>query len=306
MRQLVSNELRQEVRLRWDVLRARIGHLSGVGSDSPIILNSLPKSGTHLAIKLLEGLPGVRRVRFQISGMTAGLFAPGPSDETIEIGVAAPKQVSLDEVGKRLRRVPPGAFVTAHVPYSEALARLLKDLGYRMVLMIRDPRAVAVSGAAYVSSRRDHPLFDVFASMQPSERLKAMIIGIESPNGVLKDLRARVDSTCAWRFEPISTMIRFEDLVGPEGGGEQARQQHTILKVARHLDIELQESQVKEIAEGLFGGTDTFRQGQVGSWKDVFERGHREAAGPLVGDLVRELGYEVSDDWWSCPSGMGE
>jgi len=290
--------IRHEARFRWDVARARL--VAKSGSQSPIILNSIPKSGTHLAIKLLSGLPGVTRVRFQVSSMTAGLFAAGSSNETVEVGVAAPKLVSLEKVRRHLRQVPAGAFVTAHVPYSLQLANTLGDLGYRMVLLVRDPRDIAVSSAAYLPTRARHALRDTFAGMDHVQQLMAAIEGIVSGEAELKDLRTRVASTYAWRADPNTTTIRFEDLVGPAGGGELARQQGAIAQVADHLGVDLAEDDVKRLAAGLFGGTETFRSGQIGSWHASFDASHLEVAGPLVGDLVRELGYERDDAWWQA------
>jgi hypothetical protein len=241
----------------------------------------------------------VSQIRFQVSNMTADLFAPGPGDELVGIGVASPKLVSLASVRRRLKRVPPGAFVSAHVPYSDAFADTLRELGFLMVLMLRDPRDVAVSGAEYISSRQGHHLGKAFGSLDSDGRLLASIRGLAL--GELSDLRTRVSSMMGWRGETLTTTIRFEDLVGPQGGGTAESQEKGVAQIAGHLGVHMTPSQIENVASQLHGGTPTFRRGRTGDWEQAFGITHRAAAGPMIGDLLRDLGYERDDAWWSIP-----
>lgn len=116
------------------------------------LVNALPKAGTHLLIRLMELLPGMSRVRLQTSWLTRWRFAARDDEPVLDVGVAWPDVVSRRRVARALALLPAGSFATAHVPHTVDFADVLRDLDLRMVLMIRDPRDVAVSSAEYLST----------------------------------------------------------------------------------------------------------------------------------------------------------
>lgn len=292
-----------QAQVGYDLIRTRVTRSlrNGRLPDRPVILNSLPKSGTHLGIKLLESLPGLGRVRVPLRNLTADLFPA--SDRGIAVGVASPASADRDRLMGWLARVPPGAFVAAHVPYTNEFSELLSGLGYRMVLVLRDPRDVAVSSAAHLFSRSQHTLQKTFSVMSPDDRLLASINGIVADAGELRDLRARVQSMTAWMSESYTVTVRFEDLVGPAGGGDASLQAASIASVADHIGVTLTDSEIEAIGQSLFGGTATFRQGRIGGWGSEFGQVHRSAAGPLIQDILVDLGYEDDDAWWRGDEG---
>lgn len=290
--------IRIETRIALDIVRARLR--SAFISESPhtrVILNSLPKSGTHLAAKLLTGMPGVSRVRLPLYDSTADIFSPISEADEVEVGVDSPRMASFSNLRRRLDHVPTGAFVQAHVPYSPRFASLLTDLEYRMVLLVRDPRDVALSSASYLANS-GHTLESIFGPLDPEQRILASIEGVCVGDLRLRNLRDRVDSVASWRNAPWVVSIRFEDLVGPAGGGNLVDQHETIAAVARHIGTDLDERQVSDLASNLYGGTATFRKGTIGRWRSEFGQDHRLAAGSLVGNQLIELGYEKDDGWW--------
>lgn len=291
--------VRLEARVALDVARAKLSARSDPNRPgAPIILNSLPKSGTHLALKLLRDLPGLTEVRFQLSAFTADFFAPDSDEDTVDIGVTMPRAVSLAKVRRRLSEMPAGSFISAHVPHSEEMAAVLRELDYKMVVLLRDPRDVAVSSAAYIVSRSEHPLHEAFTELTPEQRQHASIAGVDHPGIEMRDLRSRVESVTEWRREPNVVAIKFEDLVGPQGGGDAVSQHESILTVARHVGVHLDDSHAQAMAESLYGGTVTFRRGQIGGWRETLSPADRERVGRLLGDVLLELEYEEDDSWW--------
>ena len=91
--------------------------------------------------------------------------------------------------------------------------------------------------------------------------------------------------------------IRFEDLIGPNGGGDWETQLETIQKIADHLGITVTEEKIERVARNLFGGTGTFRKGQIGAWKKHFKEHHKQAFKAIAGQLLVDLGYETDFDW---------
>lgn len=283
----------------YDLLRARLrARRPGAVADAPVLLNSLPKSGTHLMIRLLEELPGLTRIRSQLAPRARGRYLAGPDEPVIDIGIGSPVSVSRAKVVRTLRRLPRGAFMTAHVGYEPELAEDLAAGGVRVLVMVRDPRDVAVSAARYLASSTGHRLHERFAAMGEADRLLAVIVGVDDPNGPgLRDLRQRVTAITAWKGQPHVAVVRFEDLVGPRGGGRSDAQAAAISAVAAHLGIELSAAEVRGVAGRIYGGTPTFREGMRGTWQAHFGPVHRAAAAALVGDLLSDMGYEADGRW---------
>lgn len=280
---------------RWALLR----HGASTSSTPRVLVNSLPKSGTHLLIKVLESLPGMYRVRFQLSPKAFAKFRPRGGEPVVPAGIASPVSFSRARVHRVLSRLPPAAFCTAHMPYSDSLAAVMASLGMRMVLIIRDPRDVAVSSARFLADRQRNPLHGHFADLSQEERVLRSLCGITSRDGqpVMRSIRERLESVLPWASHPWVHVTRFEALVGEAGGGTRTAQLDEIRGIAAHLGIDCPEERLRSIAGELFGGTGTFRKGQIGAWRRAFTPRLVDAAQPLLADLLVELGYEREPTW---------
>jgi hypothetical protein len=92
-------------------------------------------------------------------------------------------------------------------------------------------------------------------------------------------------------------LIKFENLVGPKGGGSLDLQAEEVSKIFKHLNIEQNSKNIKLVADSLFGGTNTFREGQIGSWKKYFKEIHKHCFKKIAGQLLIDLGYEKDLNW---------
>ena len=63
---------------------------------------------------------------------------------------------------------------------------------------------------------------------------------------------------------------KFEDLVGPLGGGCQEKQLATIKHIAQRMGHPINDTKALSIAQQLFGESATFVEGKIGAWKDYF------------------------------------
>src|SRR3712207_739858 len=101
-----------------------------------LVANSVPKSGTHLLVRLLTML-GFEQVGFGgiRSHLVSGPFAPAKrllrSREKVKvsIGAVSPQWIDRGWLKRRLQKVPEGGFVTAHCLYTEELADLFREEG---------------------------------------------------------------------------------------------------------------------------------------------------------------------------------
>ena len=231
---------------------------------SRLFINSLPKSGTHLVERAVRLLTGRDAAPLQLSSATASRYAVPDAGPTVLVGVGMPVQVPLAPLRAHLASLAADAVVTGHVPFSPAMDLLLRELGFGMILVLRDPRDVAVSLAHHITTNPSHRLHQHFQSLSWDQRLSATIQGVP---GLLEDSGRRLASVIRWLGLPYVLPIRFEDLVGSKGGGDDARQRQALQAIATHLNlpcpIPLDQAQAQ-----LFGHSATFRKGTVGQWRD--------------------------------------
>lgn len=161
-----------------------------------VLANSIPKSGTHLLMRCLDLFPGM--VNYH-----SGLFIFG-------LG-----QTGLAGKQNALRRMGGGCHVMAHLPYAPEAGQTLAGYGFTTVLMVRDPRDVAVSLYKFALRKRRHPLRPYFASLPNDHtRLKMAIIG--NLDVAYGGIGPRFRSYMPWA-EHGSFLLTFEDLVGEKG-----------------------------------------------------------------------------------------
>lgn len=245
-----------------------------------VLANSVPKAGTHLLKRCLALLPGLH---------DAGLHL----DLTQPIG----------EVRSRLAGLPAGGIATGHLVHGPDYATLLAELGLAHLLMLRDPRDVALSLAEYIPRLPEHYLHARFQELSPDERLEACIVGLAEPRPAwdqvaLRDVAAAFRQFLPWAAEPGVLVVRFEELVGPSGGGSPERQRAAVAAIAERVGVPLGEAQRERVAQGVFDpGTPTFREGAIGGWRARYRPEHVRAFKRVAGELLLDLGYEQSPDW---------
>lgn len=287
-----------------DIAWARMAWLRGRRAKEvtgPVFVNSLPKSGTNLLLKLMRSLPGMHEVRLKLNHQQASRYRVQAGELSVPAGVATPAEINLGRLIRTLGWLSPGAWFRGHVPYSETFCDLLATSGIKMILMVRDPRDVVVSSAAYLASRSGHRLSASFGPLSEEERVLASITGLPARDGhsEMRNIGERVASIVPWMSEPFVYVTRFERLVGSAGGGSEQAQIEEVRNIAAHVGVPLSQEEAQHLAVDLFGGTHTFRKGQIGAWSEVFTERHVTAAKPLLDNLLIELGYETTNTWFA-------
>lgn len=266
------------------------------------LANSMPKAGTHLLMKAVSQFPGIHHIKKRdvTNRLRDHMPAHSSDAECALIGVDWPQPIPLSFLRQHLKKARRGGYYLAHTQYASELADLLAELNIKMLLILRDPRAVVASHAKYVAKKPQHYLFDTYQPLSPDARLMISIRGLETetPQGYsLRDIRTRYASLMTWTDHPLNYTTYFEKLVGPQGGGSRSEQLQELKNIADHLGVRYTSSQLERIAENLFGGTTTFRKGTIGGWQDAFEDQHTAAFKQIAGDILIELGYEQDLDW---------
>jgi hypothetical protein len=257
-----------------------------------VFANSFPKGGTHLLSALLGELP---RMMFSGVHCAAGDFTGGADR-------AEPGNLDWQALRRTLGRVNRGQFMTAHFPYVEGLAQELDRLGYRSLLILRDPRDVVVSAQHYVTKMTAHDLHRRFTEQYRTadERIAATIAGFPADEyGRGQDsIAERLERYLPWLSTPGVLVVRFEDLVGAAGGGSRERQDAAVEAVGRHVDRALRPDQVRAVAGRVWSDkSSTFREGRIGGWRDKLTPEQIALFKDVAGDQLIALGYETGRDW---------
>jgi sulfotransferase 6B1 len=255
--------------------------LKAYNNGTKVFINSLPKSGTFLLRRTLSLLP---------------TFAPRWSYHGL-----VPDTPQLE---RKIQNIRQGQYVSGHLYWSLELIELLVTSNICTLFIIRDLRDVAVSLANYLTYKEpNHRLHPYFKSLKSDrERLMAAIVGVDGK--LLKDGRKAeslgewAKGFAPWLNEPNCLAVRFEDLIGSAGGGDDERQLKNVRAIINYLDINISEEQITKVAQEIFfKSSTTFNKGQIGDWQNHFTDEHKCAFKKVAGEALINLGYEHGYDW---------
>lgn len=244
---------------------------------------SLPKSGTHLLTSLLGHLP-----KMMFSGLHIDLgayVAPGALASTV---------VDVRALRRNLASVRDGQFMTGHLPAIPEVTDALREFDFATLLIIRDPRDVMVSLAHYLASDPSHHFHRRLAPVPFPDRLSALITGFpaDASSPGLPSIGDRLTLYQPWLANPGVCVVRFEDLVGPDGEGSRADQIAITRRVADWVRRPLTDEQARRIADRIWSPrSSTFRDGRSGGWRDVFTDDHRRTFDHQAGAVMEAFGY---------------
>lgn len=284
-----------------------------------VFINSLPKSGTHLLAKTVEifgyrehfaddaALDDPDRVTplfINFREVKEALAREGKKEAAtaegnVAVGTLTPVYVEPESFGRWLDAVQPERYLLGHVMYSPALRPLLAGLGYRHLFILRDPRAVVVSLLDFVLNTRGMPrphfLQADFREMSGPQRLAFLLDGgTASRAGVTTQSFAAVyRALLEWETDTDCTVVRFEDLVGAQGGGSLARQQAAVARIAARFGQPLA-AVAGQVSDIFDTGSRTFRAGQIDGWKDELDGESLAHLNDYCAPLCRAAGYGIA------------
>jgi Sulfotransferase domain len=274
--------------LRWQARRIAAAYRWGLGdlARAPIVLgNAMPKSGSHLIIQVLQGLPRL------------GPFVnPGfPPVNRAEDNRKLPDEAVLANI----RRMRPGdigyGYVSATQPFMDALTRSERAT----IFVYRDPRDMVVSHIFYATQM--HPghwmrryYTEKLHTME--ERINAAIQGVEEPGSELTPVRRRYEGYLGWLEQPEVLSLRFEDLILDRRATLERLLEYL---EGRGLSLKMPRSQAVTLLQAVIAPkkSGTFRKGRPGNWREHFTEANKALFKEKAGDLLIRLGYEESSEW---------
>ena len=262
-----------------------------------VLVNGIAKSGTHL-LKKIVSLAGYQQHPFCLGAAHANRAVVAFSAEHepvlgpgIEIGAADPTPIHELLLRQLIRAMPPGFVFNGHCAFDAALARLLAEEKVRVIGILRDPRDITLSLVRYLI-KHQHP---VVRDQTEEDLLHAVLDGLVlNPNPrvqprIMRNLAESCEAFLPWMDYPDTLTVRFEDLVGAEGGGDKDVQLAAIQCVQAFLGKDM--ARAEEIRSKAFGGTRTFSGGQIGGWQTAYNQELSAKAEKVFGDYLRLTGY---------------
>ncbi|MFW9805317.1 MAG: hypothetical protein ACFFFK_01150, partial [Candidatus Thorarchaeota archaeon] len=86
-------------------------------------------------------------------------------------------------------------------------------------------------------------------------------------------------------------IIKYEDLVGAQGGGEGDTQLKTLKSFLNFLEIEYNPELIDNLSNDLYGGTRTFSKGSVDSWKEELTPDQVSRLESSLSEFMTRFGY---------------
>ena len=163
-----------------------------------ILLNSIPKSGTHLLHQILAQF-----------GYTDhyGFYASTPSISMIE----RKSDKAIDFVNKIKRN----ELTNGHIFFNNTLNLHIKKRNLPTIFLYRDPRAIFVSEIHYLSDmnkwHRCHKYYKQCNSFK--EKFNLCLNGIDDQKFYYPPFKERINRYIKWINQPHVLSIRYEDLI---------------------------------------------------------------------------------------------
>ncbi|MCH6257182.1 hypothetical protein MLD52_11540 [Puniceicoccaceae bacterium K14] len=301
--------------------------LIGKRAENPILV-SLAKSGSHLVTRVLKELgydiigPGGRMPKrkeilsFVRHGSRLGMnlrksvgfdavnmsIVPNAFSRALQLvvrGLIGKKSFKAPFLGD-IASIPNDICLCLHTfvldridnPFFQTWSRKGEP---KIIYSFRDPRAIVSSYVRYLmrgyGGIGKYP--DQYAH---SAILRAM------DNNHDRIMHAITDTTfpyhnslreCTWLLlHPQVLNLRYEDLVGENGGGDERRQGMEIVRLMTHLNVGGDPAEIARVAYNK--DTETFAKGKIDTWKSEFNEKHIEAINQRIGDLIALYGYDVN------------
>lgn len=288
-----NNRINRIVRRTLEWQYRRVYHNIILRKQPKILCNSFPKSGTHLLVGLVSGLP-----QFSVYGRKVYKF-------NINDCFIDPLQ-GPELFATALGRCLPGEVFRGHVAAEPEIIDFLQINQFKHIFIYRDLRDVVVSLLFWWKKQNEHKLwpFRYFTSLNTDdERICFLIQGWPEnppkdfpPNVPFSDIGTRFLDFYPWLTDKNSLALRFEDLL------DEKSRARSLARVVQYLAPDMGGRLMSENIRLMELGANpqnskTYRTGKSGEWSRYFSDEHKDLFKSKAGKLLIDLGYEKSEDW---------
>lgn len=264
--------LKKSLKLIFDKYRFFCGN----ENNGAIFLNSIPKSGTHLAHQLLTQLEFNDRY---------GFYASTPSwSMRLQDSQKAKKYLSK-QLNKEL--------ISGHLIYSTEMESYLRKLCIPSVFIYRDPRAVFLSELNYLSNmNRWHKCHSYYSNCKSfEEKFELCLHGISEDNLYYPNFQKRISDYIGWISSDFIFKLRFEDILN------KSKKTSIIDDLSLYIKKHLSASDNYELKKSnkLISPADshTFTGLSPDRWRTDLTKSQISRLNHHLGRLISNMGYEI-------------
>lgn len=263
---------KKSLKVFYDICR----NLNGMENNSAIFLNSIPKSGTHLAHQLLIKLNFYDRY---------GFFASTPSWNM--------KIQESKKAKKYLRKQLNKELISGHLFYSKEMEHFFEELCIPTVFIFRDPRAVFLSELNYLSNmNRWHRCHKYYATCNSfNEKFNLCLEGLPESSFYYPKFSQRIKDYFGWINSNSVYAIRFENLINEESRVNEIKNLLNYLenfneyKGYNNFNKEDLKSFMSPDKSHTFTGLEPDR------WKTILSTSQISQLESHLGTLIKKMGY---------------
>jgi hypothetical protein len=261
----------------------------------PVFFTSVPKCGKNLVYSFYFEL-GLKRWNWGEAPaiLHAAHFARLSDKQNYAFPEVGPvsderEQSTLDHVIDQLSTMPADVIAHHHFLPAPRLVQYVAASGLSTVFVTRDPRDALVSMLNF-SRKRQLPIH-VSAMVEPLSDEAALLLLLEGGDKLVP-FATYFDAYRGWLSACCVSSFRFEDLVGPRGGGDAARQEAACTELAALAGVGPDDPAFAKARERMFNvNAGTFFKGQIGAWRDAFTPAVARAYEDHAGWLAEHWGY---------------
>lgn len=122
------------------------------------------------------------------------------------------------------------------------------------------------------------------------EKLKAMI---EGKKDVLESFSEVLDKFLPWAQSDDVLCVKFEHLIGPNGGGDKHKQEEAVKSICNHISIELNQGQLEDICNKIYSvKSSTFNKGKIGNWRSTLSEEEKKWLNETIRSQITSYGYK--------------
>jgi len=239
---------------------------------SSVLLNSIPKSGTHLCTQVLSNLG---YIDFQ------GFIASTPS--------LTMKQISDEKISRMLKGIKENEIMCGHIFYNDSIDKLLGILNLPSIFIYRDPRAIFVSEWNYLKSmNRWHKYHSLIKKCNSrDEEFMLLINGYSTSSFYFPSFKERISVYKSWINSNNCHSVKFEDLINMQSRSLAIQQIYNYLnqyKNNSNFDMDL--NYIKPDQSHTYSGFDHDR------WKTNLQKDELSELNRQLSEIILLMGYE--------------
>tara|TARA_B100001057_G_scaffold500371_1_gene615042 strand:+ start:7786 stop:8589 length:804 start_codon:yes stop_codon:yes gene_type:complete len=209
-----------------------------------LIINGVPKSGTHLLTSVLNEIPNIKNTRYGINMWMIDY------DNKIHCSFTLWNPSKIKFI-KKLGKLNGNQFLLSHLPYHKKLYEALIQSNVKMININRNRDDILISNFNYIDNLKRHYAHDALKSFEnKSSKLNALRNGFVTVEGyVVNSHEVVCDAFQPWENYNDKNIlnINFEELAGSKKGFSDELRKVCIKKILIFLDISYDDSLVDNI-----------------------------------------------------------